>query len=150
MLTGLLCSFFAAASPAHAQTPRWEVNLSGSRIQYDSLAALNAPSGSGLLEWRGPQLLGRVGAGVTGFQNAGWTLHGAGELHRWFSPTGPTGPLHLEVSGAASGSRHSSGFDTYLLRGNARAHATGGAFGGWLGLGLAHSRTSLDAASCGA
>ncbi|MDZ7778487.1 MAG: glycogen-binding domain-containing protein [Gemmatimonadota bacterium] len=147
ILAGLLGSSLATASSIHAQAPRWELNLSGARIQYDSLSALNAPSGSGLLEWRGSKLLGRIGAGVTGFQNAGWTAHGAGELSRWFSPTGSTGPLHLEISGAASGSKHSSGFDTYFLRGNARAHASGSSFGGWLGLGLAHTRTSVDPAS---
>lgn len=137
----------AQAATVDAQSPRWEINMTGARIQFDSLSTLNSPAVSGLLDWRGPEVLARLSAGVTGFQNAGWTAHGAGDVSRWLSPLGARGPLYLELAGGASGSRHSSGFDTYLFRGDARLHARGTSIGTWLGAGLAHTRSSFDTAA---
>jgi hypothetical protein len=133
-----------AVATVDAQAPRWEVDMTGTRIRFDSLSALTAPSVSGLLDWRRPDLLARLSAGVTAFQNAGWTAHGAGDISRWLAPMGAGGPLHLELAGGASGSRHSSGFDTYLFRGDARLHARGASTGAWIGAGLAHTRSSFD------
>lgn len=141
----VLAALSLPASAVDAQGPRWEANLTGARIQYDSLAALNAPSLSGLLEWRRPDLLARLSAGVTGFQNAGWTAQGGGDISRWFAPLGAARPINLELSGAASGSRHSSGFEALLLRGDGRLHARTSAAGAWLGVGFAQSRSSFDA-----
>ena len=43
-----------------AQAPRWEIDLNASRIEYDTMAALNAPSISTLADWRRPSLFGRL------------------------------------------------------------------------------------------
>jgi hypothetical protein len=139
----------ASLSPciAAAQAPRWEVDLSGSRIEYDTAAALNAPSLSTLAEWLRPSLFGRVSASVTGFEGAGWSMQGRGDLAGWLSPLGAPSPLRFELAGTAGGSRHSSGFDSHLLRGDARLHLRGRAVGVWGGASLASARNSFDAAS---
>ncbi|MEX2465320.1 MAG: glycogen-binding domain-containing protein [Gemmatimonadota bacterium] len=149
LLTGVLGLGVLSLGPTavEAQSPRWEATLTGARIQYDSLAALNAPSVSGLLEWRGPELLARIGTGITGFQNAGWTAQGSGDVSRWLALSGAGGPVHLEVAGAANGSRHSSGFETYLVRGDLRLHARSPSFGGWVGAGVAQTQSSFDSTS---
>ncbi|MDX1648002.1 MAG: hypothetical protein R3304_12720, partial [Longimicrobiales bacterium] len=69
-----------AAQELLAQTPRWEIDLNASRIQFDTASAVNAPSAAGLLEWRRPSLFGRLSGSVTGFENAGWSTQGRGDL----------------------------------------------------------------------
>ena len=43
-------------------------------------AVMNAPSLTSLLEWRSPDLLGRLQGGVTGFEGGTWSLRGSGSL----------------------------------------------------------------------
>lgn len=144
----LACTWIGlAATTAEAQSPRWETTMTGTRVQFDSVSTLNAPSLSGLVDWRRPELLARITGGVTAFQNAGWSAHGAGDVSRWIAPAGTGGPIHLEFAGSASGSRHSSGVDTYILRGDARVHASIRSVGTWIGAGLAHTRSSFDSAA---
>lgn len=112
-------------------------------MRYDTLQTLNSPSLSGLLEWRGSDVLGRLSAGVTGFQDAGWTIQAGGDLSAWLAPFEGTA-LHLELAGAGNASRHSSGFDTYLARGDVRAHWIAGTVGGWVGLGATRSESASD------
>jgi hypothetical protein len=147
----LFAAAFAAIPPkdALAQEARWEVNASGSRITYDSLAALNSPALGGLLEWRGSSVLGRLTAGVTGFQNAGWTVQGGGDVSGWITPSAG-GRLHVELAGAARASRHSSGFDNYLMRADARLHWITPGAGAWAGLGAARSRNASDVSAANA
>jgi hypothetical protein len=143
----LSCLAFAPLSPLHGQAPRWEVDLSGSRIQYDSLAPLNAPSIAGLLEWRRPSFFGRISSGVTGFQDAGWSMQGGADASRWFSPSGAARPAHLEITARGAASRHSSGFYSTLLRSGARFHLAGGSAGAWTGVELAYTRNEADTAA---
>lgn len=143
LLVLLLAASAAGSGGVHAQSPRWEADVGGSRVRYDSLQVLNSPSLSGLLEWRGSDVLGRLSAGVTGFQDAGWTVQAGGDASAWFAPIDGV-PLHVEFAGAANASRHSSGFDTYLARGDVRAHWIAGTVGGWIGLGAASSRNASD------
>ncbi|MEX2473248.1 MAG: hypothetical protein WEA34_13755, partial [Gemmatimonadota bacterium] len=145
----LTAAFVMGASDVRGQTPRWELNASGSRITYDSLAALNSPSLGGLLEWRGSSVLGRLTGGVTGFQDAGWTVQGGGDVSGWITPSAG-GPIHVELAGAARASRHSSGFDNYLVRGDARLHWITPGAGAWAGLGAARSRNTSDASTANA
>jgi hypothetical protein len=129
------------------QAPRWEVDISGSRIEFDTATALNAPSLATLAEWQRPALFGRVRASLTGFEGAGWSMQGRGDLAGWLSPLGVSNPLRFELAGALGGSRHSSGFDTFLTRGDVRLHVRGRSFGLWGGAGLATARSSFDSAS---
>jgi len=135
--------------PGHstAQEPRWEVDLNASRIQFDTAATRNAPSISGLLEWRRPALFARVRGSVTGFENAGWSTQGRGDLAGWLTPFGAVSPFRLELAGTGSASRHSSGFDSFLGQANARLHLLGRSVGGWVGAGGGVARNSLDTTS---
>ncbi len=144
VLVALCCSLDAVALAA--QAPRLEVDVSGTRLAYDTLAAMNAPSLSALSEWQRPALFARLAASVTGFEDAGWSMQGRGDLAGWFSPFGTRSPLRLEVGGAVGGARHSSGFDSYLGRGDARLHVRRGTMGAWAGASLATARNGFDTA----
>ncbi|MDT8342591.1 MAG: hypothetical protein RQ751_13855, partial [Longimicrobiales bacterium] len=64
-------------APVAGQLPgalRWEVEASATRLQYDTLDALDAPGLNALLEWESPTVLSRLVGGVTRFQDAGWTV----------------------------------------------------------------------------
>lgn len=132
------------AAPALAQVPRWEVEAGGSRLQYDTLDALNGPSLTGLLEWDRPALLARLSSGATGFGDNGWSIQGQGELAGWLAPAGRDAPLRLEVGASAAGSRHSLGFDAYVGRTDLRFHLLGAWAGAWAGLGATIAKSSLD------
>lgn len=127
-----------------AQSTQWRLDLNGSRLRYDTLEALNAPSAVTQLEWQGSKLLGRLGGSLTGFQDNGWSVQGRGDLAGWFSPVGVANPVRLELSGALGGSRHSSGFESYLGQGDARLHLMSGKMGAWLGMGMAVSENTFD------
>jgi len=123
------------------------MDVSGTRIEYDTVPALNAPSLSGLAEWQRPALFGRLSASVTGFQNAGWSVQGRGNVAGWTAPFGTLSPLRLELAGALGGARHSSGFDSFVARGDVRLHLRGRTIGAWIGSSLATARNSFDSAS---
>ena len=143
----LALSGLAFTGAASAQAPRWEVDVSASRIRFDTLAALNAPSISSLVEWERRDVLARVDGSVTGFEGAGWTAQGRGHLAGWLTPAGRGRPLRLELAGTAAGSRHSSGFDSWVTRADARLHLLGPGIGAWGGAGAAAARSSYDSAA---
>ncbi len=140
---GLLCALFLPLG-ASAQSPRWQVDLNGSRIEYDTLDALNAPSLATAVEWQSRVLLARLAGSLTGFEDAGRTLQGRGDVVGWFSPAGVRSPLRLEAGGSLQGSSHSSGFDAYLAQVAGRAHFQQRTAGGWVGLEAGTSKNSLD------
>lgn len=145
--TGLLLVVAGLALAPHtgaAQSSDWQVDVTGSRIQYDTLATLNAPSLSLLNEWRHPDLFGRLSGSVTGFENAGWSVQGRGDLAGFFSPLGSGSPFRLELAGTGAGSRHSSGFDSFLGQADLRLHLAWRRAGVWAGAGAAAARNSLD------
>jgi hypothetical protein len=130
-----------------AQAPRVELDLSATRIEYDTLAPLDAPSLSGLAEWQRRSVFGRLSTSVTGFRDAGWSLQGRANLAGWISPFGVLSPVRLELAGAAGGSRYSGGFDSFVARGDARVHLRGRRVGAWAGASLASARNSFDSAA---
>ena len=148
----LLLIVAAATHPASAssQAPHVELDIVASRIEYDTLAALNAPSLSLLTEWQRPSLFGRVAASATGFEGAGWSMQGRASLAGWLSPRGVRSPLRLELGGTGAASRHSRGFDAVSGRLDGRVHLVGRRGGGWVGASLAAANTSFDSASVGA
>jgi hypothetical protein len=127
-----------------AQAPRWEVDLSASRIRFDTLAALNAPSLSSLVQWDRRDVLARLDASVTALEGAGWSTQGRGHLAGWLTPAGSGSPVRLELAGTAAGSRHSSGFESWVTRADARMHVLGPGIGAWGGAGVAAARSSYD------
>jgi len=149
----LLLAIGTAALPsgvAWGQSPRLEMGLGASRIEYDTLAALNAPSLTLLTEFQRPSWFGRVTGGVTAFEGAGWSAEGRAALAGWLSPLGVASALRVEMGGSAAGSRHSRGFDSSLGQLDGRVHLVGRRAGGWLGTSLAAARNSFDSVSVGA
>ena len=130
-----------------AQAPRWEIDVSASRIEFDKMAALNAPSISTLAEWQRPSVFGRLSGSMTGFQSAGWSAQSRGDLAGWLSPFGVLHPIKLELAGTAGGSRHSAGFNSLIARADARLHVRRRSVGAWAGASLASARNSFDTAS---
>lgn len=130
--------------PLGAQTPRWEAEAGAARIRYDSLDAVNSPSLAGLMEWEGESFLGRLGAGVTGLGDAGWSLQGRGDGALWLAPLGTSSPIRGEVGGSLAATHQSRGFDSHAARTDLRLHAVGTALGGWVGASGALARNSLD------
>lgn len=145
----LLATVVAAIAPsvARAQAPRLEVDVNASRIQYDTLSALSAPSVAALAEWQTPSFHGRLNGGLTSFEGAGWSAQGRADVAGWLEPFARAPSLHLELAGAGSLAHHSSGFDSYVARSDARLHVASGGGGLWGGLGLAVAKSSLDSAS---
>lgn len=142
-----ILSFMVVASratAASAQAPRLEVDLSGSRIEYDTLGALDAFGVSGLAEWQTPSLFGRVTGGFTGFGGEGSSLQGRGSLAGWLSPRGTESPLRLELGAGAGGSHHSSGFDVAVGRLDGRIHLVSPRYGGWVGASLSSAKNTYD------
>jgi len=138
----------AGASELRAQVPRWEIDLSGARIGYDTMPALNAPSLSALGELRRPALFARLSGSLTGFQDAGWSTQLRADAARWMAMSSG-GPARLEIAGSGGVSRHSSGFHARVVRADARLHLLGSGVGAWLGAGLSSARSSFDSASVG-
>ena len=143
----LAAGLFVFAAPARAQAPRVEVDLNAMRIEYDTLAPLNAPSLSALSEWLRPSMFARLSGSVTGFEDAGWSLQGRGNLAGWLAPLGLLSPLRLELAGTGGGSRHSSGFDSFVGQADARLHLRARRAGAWAGMSLAVARNSFDSAA---
>lgn len=133
-----------SAAEGSGQAPRWEVDLNASRIQFDTAAALNAPSVSSLLEWRRPSLFGRASGSLTGFEGAGWSVQGRGDLAGWDQPGGASSPFRLELAAAGRASRHSSGFSSGVARVDGRAHLMRPDVGAWAGVGGAVAKNSRD------
>jgi hypothetical protein len=136
-----------APAAGGAQSPHVELDLSATRIEYDTLAPLNAPSLSALAEWQRPSLFGRLTGSVSSFENAGWSVQGRANLAGWLSPFGVLSPFRFELAGAAGGSRYSRGFDSFVGRADARVHLRGRTVGAWAGASLATARNSFDTAA---
>jgi hypothetical protein len=143
----LAAGLFVFVAPVRAQAPRLEVDLNAMRIEYDTLAPLDAPSLSALTEWLRPSMFARLSGGVTGFENAGWSLQGRSTVSGWLAPLGLLSPLRLELAGTAGGSRHSSGFDSFVAQAEARLHLRARSMGAWAGASLAAARNSFDRAA---
>lgn len=142
-----LCVWLWGPAPATGQSSRLEMDLSASRIAYDTLPALNAPSLSLLGEWQLPSFFGRANGSVTAFDGAGWSAQGAVSVAGWMAPRGAGSPLRLEAGGTLGGSHHSDGFDTGLAGVEGRMHVVGRRIGAWVGASLARAKNSYDTSS---
>jgi hypothetical protein len=144
LAAALLSAWFA--HPAVAQS-RLELDLAGTRIEYDTLAPLDAPSLSALTEWQRPSLFARASGSVTRFENSGWSAQGRADLAGWFAPFGSSSPARIELGGSLGGARLSSGFDSFLTRADTRFHLGRGGLGGWVGASVASARNEFDSAA---
>jgi hypothetical protein len=132
------------ARAASAQAPHLELDLSASRIQYDTLQGLDGPSASLLSEWQRPTLFARLAGSVTGFEDAGWSAQARGSVAGWLSPLGGLSPMRMELGGGGGVSRHSEGFGTVNGRLEGRLHWVGRRAGAWAGASWAAAENSFD------
>jgi len=132
---------------ASAQGSRIEADLGGSRIEYDSLAPLDAFSISALGEWQNESLFARAVGGVSRFGSAEWSAQGRATLAGWVAPAGNGSPVRLELGGSAGGSHYSGGFDTGSGSLDGRVHLLGRRIGAWVGAGAATAKNSEDSSS---
>lgn len=140
---GLLASI-VFSSPLGAQGIRVELDVNASRLQFDTVPALNAPSASGALEWQGGTLLARLGGSATLFEGGTESFQGRADVAGWFSPAGSASPLRLEIGAGAGGTTTSTGFDSFVAGGDARLHLMGRRAGAWAGVGVSTSENAFD------
>jgi hypothetical protein len=132
-ITLVLAAFFLLpVEPAGAQ--RWQFDVGGNAVAYDSSERVNAASVAPLLEWNQGGFFARVGGAFVVFEGGQSILQGQSDFSWLSAPVGTASPFHTEVLGSLDGSTHSGGFRTAAMRGELRLHVAGGAAGLWLGL----------------
>ncbi|HEX9580492.1 MAG TPA: glycogen-binding domain-containing protein [Gemmatimonadales bacterium] len=126
--------------PAAAQ--RWQVDLSGNRVGYDSTAGIASLSVAPLVEWNRGIAYATLSGALAGFEGGGWTTQGHADLSLLFRPARSLSLLRSELVGAAGGSVHSGGYRTASTRGEFRLHLAGRSAGMWAGGTVAAAGTS--------
>lgn len=129
--------------PASAQ--RWQVDLGGSSVGYDTLARASSASVSPLIAWEGPAAYATLSGALAAFAAGQSTAQGRGDLSLLFAPAGEASRIRMELVGSADGSVHSSGYRTVATRSELRFHMAGPAAGVWLG-GSAATAWALNSA----
>jgi len=119
-------------SPASAQ--RIQADLSGTRVDFDTVATLNSASVSPLIEWQTQKLFTSLTGSFTGFEDGEWAAQGRGDISLLAAPLGALSPFRMELLGIAKGSYHTADFRTASTRGEFRLHAGGRQVGGWVGV----------------
>src|SRR5574341_1062269 len=95
----------AWARPAAGQ--RWQVDLAGNAVGYDTAGNIRSASISPLLDWSARLFYGSVSGALAAFEGGGWTSQGHGDVSLLFTPLRSSGALHAEVVGSVDGSAHS-------------------------------------------
>ncbi len=131
-LVALAMALVLPLTPASAQ--RFQADLSGSRVQFDTIATLNSASFSPFVEWQTRSVYSTLTGSFTGFEDAEWAAQGRGDISLLVAPLGALSPVRMELLGIAAGSHHTAGFRTATTRGEFRLHAGGRQVGGWAGV----------------
>lgn len=126
-----LVQVLAVAPPAQAQW--WQLEASGTRIEFDTAVVLNSASFSPTLEWRSRTVYAALSGSVTGFDGAGWSTQGRADASLLLDPFGRLSRVRLEVAGTGGGTYHSSNLRTASTRGELRLHVIGRHVGAWIG-----------------
>jgi hypothetical protein len=126
----------------HAAAQRWQVDVAGNSVGYDTAGRITSASLSPLLEWNQRTVYATLSGAVAAFEASQWTSQGHGDLSLLFAPARSLRALRLELVGSADGSVHSSGYRTAGTRGEFRAHVAGRAAGVWIGATAATGWTS--------
>lgn len=137
-----------AASPASAQ--RFQMDLGGTRITFDSAAALGTISLTPLLEWQSTSLYATLIGSLVGFEGPEWGAQGLADVSILGSPFGRRSRWRTELVGTAAATHHSTGFRTLSGRAEARAHLIGDRVGGWVGAATGFGTSTGDSAVAGA
>jgi len=126
-------ALFICIGPAALFGQRWQVDATGSRVAFDTIATLNAFSVGPSLEWQTAALFANLGGSLAGFEDAQWATQARADLSLLFNPFGSLSRLRLETVGVATGTYHSSDFGTAAARAEVRLHLAGRRVGGWVG-----------------
>lgn len=120
-----------AVRPALGQ--RWQVDLSGNVVGYDTAAGIRSASVAPLIEWSKRIAYGTLSGAAAAFDGGGWTSQGHGDVSLLFAPVKRMSRLRTEVVGSVDGSAHSGGYRTAATEGELRFHLAGSGAGGWAG-----------------
>jgi hypothetical protein len=131
VLSALLAFLHFSHFPAAAQ--RWQLDASGTRVRFDTVATLTSGSVGPFLEWQRGGAFTTLSGSVSGFERGDWAAQGRGDLSLLVDPLGPLSPLRLELVGAVAGTYHTRGFRTAATRGELRFHVSGRYVGVWAG-----------------
>jgi hypothetical protein len=121
------------SAPARAAAQRWQVDLAGNTVGYDTAGRVTSASIAPLIEWNRQAVYGTLSGALAAFEASQWTSQGHGDLSLLFTPTQSLQSLRAEVIGSADGSVHSSGYRTAGTRGELRLHLSGRSAGFWIG-----------------
>jgi AMP-activated protein kinase-like protein len=131
-----ILSLAVAASlsvPVRASAQRWQVDLAGNTIGYDTTGRIASASIAPLVEWNQPTVYATLSGALAAFEGGQWTSQGHGDISYLFTPMPPARGVRTELVGSADGSAHSSGYRTASTRGEFRIHLTGRSIGLWIG-----------------
>lgn len=127
----LAASLLAPVEQAAAQ--RWQVDLAGNTVGYDTAGKIASVSIAPLIEWNGRFAYATLSAVLARFGAGQWTSHGHGDVSLLFAPARSVRLLRVEVVGSADGSVHSNDYRTAATRGEFRVHLAGRSAGLWAG-----------------
>ncbi|MBI4420140.1 MAG: hypothetical protein HY560_04880 [Gemmatimonadetes bacterium] len=138
MYAGTLSTALAVAGcvlcpVGQAAAQRWQVDLVGNRVGYDTTGGIGSLSLAPLVEWNRGVAYATWGGALAGFEAGDWTTQGHGDFSLLFTPARALSLLRSEVVGAAGGSLHSGGYRTAGTRGEFRLHLAGRSAGVWAG-----------------
>lgn len=135
----VLIAAFAAIPPAFAlytaplAAQRWQVDLGGSRVEFDNSTTLSAASVAPFIEWAGGIVYASLWSSLAAFDESEWGVQGRGDISLLSPRLAPTSLLRVEFLGTLSGTYHSSEYRTAATRGEARLHVAGRRAGLWVG-----------------
>lgn len=141
--TAIAVGLLAASTRVAAQ--RWQLDVAGNSVGYDTAGRVTSASFSPLLEWDQRALYATVSGALAAFEAGQWTSQGHGDLSLLFAPVRSFRLMRAELVGSADGSVHSSGYRTAGTRGELRLHVAGRSSGVWIGATAATGWTSAAA-----
>ncbi|HMA40959.1 MAG TPA: glycogen-binding domain-containing protein [Gemmatimonadales bacterium] len=131
--SALLVTAGLAVCASQAGAQRWQVDLAGNSVGYDTAGRITSASVAPLIEWNQRSLYATLSGALAAFEASQWTSQGHGDVSLLFVPSRSLRLLRGEVVGSADGSVHSSGYRTAGTRGELRLHIAGGSTGLWVG-----------------
>jgi len=116
-----------------AAAQRWQVDVAGNTVGYDTTGRITSASIAPLIEWNKRTVYATVSGAFAAFEASQWTSQGHGDLSFLFAPARSLRSVRTEVVGSLDGSVHSSGYRTAGTRGEFRVHVAGRSGGLWVG-----------------
>ena len=120
-------------TPAPAAAQRWQVDIGGNTVGYDTAGNVTSASISPLFEWNRRTVYSTLSGAFAAFEAGQWTSQGRGDLSLLFAPARRASLFRVEAVGSLDGSVHSSGYRTAATRGELRFHVAGHSAGVWVG-----------------